>query len=270
MVVVQPLQVPDLPPEGPWAAYVLVVIWLPFLLRILFLLVPFRKAVYRLLPHTKWAFTQLKELPIRGIGLLAFNETIAFIIPPLTVLGLRLLFDPIGWQTWDEISNTGLALLVLGFIIWIFLDFLRIARVRRMMKAIEKRDIERMKKIADAGLKTRKWLRLFARKGKNEPTAAEKSEEIAKSSVKKWGRRILLTRKLSPLGLVASVATSASIELARAGAGKITDVVDERLQKEFDKIAKTNTKTLLWLLFRDLLMGIIPILFLAYLPILLG
>ena len=173
--MVQPLQVPDLPPEGPWAAYVLVVIWLPFLLRILFLLVPFRKAVYRLLPHTKWAFTQLKELPIRGIGLLAFNETIAFIIPPLTVLGLRLLFDPIGWQTWDEISNTGLALLALGFMIWIFLDFLRIARVRRMMKAIEKRDIERMKKIADAGLKTRKWLRLFARKGKNESTVAEKS-----------------------------------------------------------------------------------------------
>jgi hypothetical protein len=58
--------------------------------------------------------------------------------------------------------------------------------------------------------------------------------------------------------------------LARAGAGKITDAVDERLQKEFDKIAKTNTKTLLWLLFRDLLMGIIPILFLAYLPVLLG
>jgi transposase len=180
------------------------------------------------------------------------------------------LFDPIGWQTWDEISNTGLALLALGFMIWIFLDFLRIARVRRMMKAIEKRDIERMKKIADAGLKTRKWLRLFARKGENESTVAEKSEEIAKNSVQKWGRRILLTRKLSPLGLVASVATSASIELARAGAGKITDAVDERLQKEFDKIAKTNTKTLLWLLFRDLLMGIIPILFLAYLPVLLG
>ena len=270
MVVVQPLQLPEVPPEGPWAAYVLVVIWLPLVLRVLLLLVPFRKAVYRLLPHTKWAFTQLRDLPIRGIGLLAFNETIAFVIPPLIVLGLRMLFDPIGWQNWDEISNTGMALLALGFLIWIFLDFLRIARVRRMMKAIEKRDIERMKKIADAGLKTRRWLRLFARKGKNEHTVAEKTEEIAKSSAKKWGRRILLTRKLTPLGLVASVATSASLELARAGVGKITDAVDEKLQDEFDKIAKTNTKTLLWLLFRDLMMGIIPILFLAYLPMLLG
>lgn len=268
--VVQPLQLPEFPPEGPWAAYVLIVIWLPLLLRIMFLLVPFRKAVYRLLPHTKWAFMQLKELPIRGIGLLAFNETIAFLIPPIIVLGLRFLFDPIGWQSWGDVSNTGMALLILGFIIWISLDFLRIARVRRMMKAIEKRDIERMQKIASAGLKTRKWLRMFARKDKKETISTDVGEEIVKSSARKWGKRILLTRKLSPLSLVASVATSASMELVRAGAGKLTDAVDDRLQKEFDNIAKTSTKNLLWLLLRDMLMGVIPILFLAYLPVLLG
>jgi predicted exporter len=64
------------------------------------------------------------------------------------------------------------------------------------------------------------------------------------------------------------VATSASVELARAGAGKISDAVDNKLQKEFDNIAKTNTKTLILLLARDLLMGVIPILILAYLPVL--
>ena len=266
--MVQPLQLPEIPPEGPWAAYVLVIIWLPLLFRILFLLVPFRKAVYRLLPHTKWAFTQLRELPVRGIGLLAFNETIAFIIPPLVVFGIRTMADPIGWQTWGEVSNTGFATLTLLFIVWVGLDFLRIARVRRMMKAIEKRDIDRIQKLANAGLKTRKWIRRFSRKDDKPASVSEKSSEIAKSSAKKWGRRILFTRKLSPLGLVASVATSASVELARAGAGKISDAVDNKLQKEFDNIAKTNTKTLILLLARDLLMGVIPILILAYLPVL--
>ena len=266
--MVQPLQLPEIPPEGPWAAYVLVIIWLPLLFRILFLLVPFRKAVYRLLPHTKWAFTQLRELPVRGIGLLAFNETIAFIIPPLVVFGIRTMADPIGWQTWGEVSNTGFATLTLLFIVWVGLDFLRIARVRRMMKAIEKRDIDRIQKLANAGLKTRKWLRRFSRKDDKPASVSEKSSEIAKSSAKKWGRRILFTRKLSPLGIVASVATSASVELARAGAGKISDAVDNKLQKEFDNIAKTNTKTLILLLARDLLMGVIPILILAYLPVL--
>ena len=119
-------------------------------------------------------------------------------------------------------------------------------------------------------MKTRKWLRKFARKDEPESTTAEKSETIAKSSVKKWGTRLLLTRKLSPLALVGSVAASASIELVRIGAGKITDAVDERLQTEFDNIAKTNSKTLILLLIRDLLMGILPIVFLFFLPVLLG
>jgi hypothetical protein len=268
--VVQPLQLPEVPPEGPWAAYVLVVIWLPLLFRILFLLFPFRKAVSQLLPHSKWALTQLRELPIRGIGLLAFNETIAFLIPPLVVFGIRVISDPLGWQFWGDVSNTGLILLAIGFLFWIALDFLRIARVRRMMKAIQKRDINKMQKIANAGLKTRKWLRKFARKDEDKSTNTEKGGKIAKSSVKKWGARVLFTRKLSPLSLVGSVAASATIELARAGAGKITDAVDERLQTEFDNIAKTNSKTLLMLLIRDLLMGILPIVFLFVLPVLLG
>ena len=41
------------------------------------------------------------------------------------------------------------------------------------------------------------------------------------------------------------------------------------LQKEFDNIAQTNTKTLLVLLIRDLLMGVLPILALATLPMVL-
>jgi hypothetical protein len=42
------------------------------------------------------------------------------------------------------------------------------------------------------------------------------------------------------------------------------------LQTEFDNIAKTNSKTLILLLIRDLLMGILPIVFLFFLPVLLG
>ena len=70
----QPIGLPEFPPEGPWAAYVLVVIWLPLLLRILLLLFPFRRALVRLAPHTKWALKQLRDLPIKGIGLLALND----------------------------------------------------------------------------------------------------------------------------------------------------------------------------------------------------
>ena len=61
-------------PDGPWSAYVLFIIWMPLLLRILFLVLPFRKAIKKLAPHTGWALKQLRELPVRGFGILAVNE----------------------------------------------------------------------------------------------------------------------------------------------------------------------------------------------------
>ena len=266
--MVEPLQLPEIPPDGPWSAYVLVIIWLPLLFRIMFLLFPFRRALARLVPHTKWALKALRELPIRGIGLLVANEVIAFTIPPLVVLTLRFFFDPIGWRTWSEVPSTGLALLALLVVVWLILDFLRIARVRRMLKAIEKHDIEKMQKLADAGMKTRKWLRRFS--GQDKKKKAESADDpgtaIATSSAKRWGRRILLTRRITPAGLLGSVALSASVQLAKTGAGKLSDAVDNRLQKEFDNLAQTNTRTLLVLLVRDLLMGVLPILALAALP----
>ena len=186
----------------------------------------------------------------------------------MVVLAIRLFSDPIGWQTWSETSSTGFAALALLVVIWLILDFLRIARVRRMLTAIEKHDIEKMQKLADVGMKTRKWLRRFSGQDKKKGAAesADAGSAIASSSAKRWGRRILLTRRITPAGLLGSVALSASVQLAKTGAGKISDAVDSRLQQEFDNIAQTNTKTLLMLLIRELLMGILPILALALLP----
>ena len=78
-----------------------------------------------------------------------------------------------------------------------------------------------------------------------------------------------MARKLTPAGLVSSIALGAAVEVARVGAGKITDRVDKKLQEEFNKVSKVNTKTLMVLLLRDLAMGLIPILILAYVPVIL-
>ena len=45
-------------------------------------------------------------------------------------------------------------------------------------------------------------------------------------------------RKLSPAGLLTSVAVGAAIEAARAGAGKVSDIIDEKMQEEFDKVVR--------------------------------
>ena len=269
-----PIQLPEIPPEGPWAAYVLVVIWLPLLLRIMFLVIPFRTAIKKLAPHSGWAFKQLKELPVRGFGLLVANEIFAFMIPPILVLVIRLSKNPVGWQSWSEVSNVGGTVLFASLLLWIFFDALRIMRVRRMMKAVENHDIEKLRKVAEASLGIRRLLRNFSRKDTDEidagqQTASQTGEKIAKKSLKVWGARALMARKLTPTGLLSSIALGAAVEVARVGAGKLSDRVDIKMQEKFDKISKVNTKTLMVLLVRDLLMGLIPLLILAYIPIIL-
>ena len=267
-----PLQLPEIPPTGPWDGYVLVVIWLPLLLRILFLAVPFRKAIGKLAPHSGWAIKQLQTLPVRGFGVLALNEILAFCIPPLLVLLIRSVSDPIGWATWGEVSEVGMGLLILSLFVWIFLDMLRIARVRRMLKAIERQDITKLRKVADVGIKARSWLQKFSII-KPKPSSLDATEDestgerVAKRSLQIWGARVLMARKLTPQGLLGSLAFGAAIEVAKTGAGKLTEAVDAKMQEEFDKLAEINTRTLLFLLVRDLAMGLFPIFILAGLPI---
>ena len=268
-----PIQFPSIPPAGPWDGYVLVVIWLPLILRMLFLAIPFRKAIAQLAPHSGWALKQIRELPVKGFGILAINEMLAFSIPPLLVYLVRLTSDPLGWQKWSEVSNTGSAMLLLFLFMWIFFDLLRISRVRRMMKAVEKRDISKLRKVADAGIGLRRWLNKFSGKDKktdeeNSNSLKETSKSVAKSSLAVWSARVFAVRKLSPQGLLSGLAIGAAVEVAKAGAGKITDKVDKKMQEEFDKIARVNTLTLLKLLLRDLSMGILPLFILAYLPVL--
>ena len=271
-IVSDPLQVPTFPPDGPWELYVLVLIWLPFLFRFVLLTKPLYKVIKKFAPHGGWAIKQLRELPIKGLSVLVFNESLAFILPPVTVVLFRLNFDPIGWGNWDDAGFVGALLLLIFFLIWIVFDILRIYRVRRMLIAVERYDVDKLRKIADVGIKARKFFRRFSRKETaegDETSGTDAVSRVGKKSLSLWGLRVLKMRKLNPGGLLASVAVGATIEAARAGAGKVSDMIDEKMQEEFDKIARVNTKTMLGLLARDFAMGLLPLLPLGLLPILL-
>lgn len=259
-----PISFPSFPPAGPWETYILFIIWIPLLLRFLLLTKPFLAFVNKFAPHRKWAFQKLKELPIRGFGLLIANEIFAFVIPPLLVFFLRLFLNPLGWQEWSEVTFLGYLLLIIGLTLWVIADIYRVLRIRRMIKAVLKHDINKLRKVADAGLGVRKWLRRVSGKdtkeGEQSPTTS-----IAKRSGKVWLGRIIAARKITPAGLLSSIAMGAAIEVGKAGAGKISDSIDSKLQKEFEQIANTKTSTLLLLFLRDLAMGILPIVYLVIL-----
>ena len=205
--------------------------------------------------------------------MLAANEILAILFPPLIVLLVRLLFDPIGWQNWSDVPNLGGAILLLLLFFWIFFDIFRIGKIRRMLKAVEKHDVNKLRKVADTGLSVRSWLQRFANKGDNNPPSddtalvKETGGRALKTGMLIWGSKIIKARKLTPAGLLSSVAVGAAIEVARSGAGKISDMVDNKMQEEFDKVAEVNTRSLLILFARDLLMGVAPLVVLGLMPV---
>ena len=185
-----PIQIPEIHHAGPWDAYVLFILWLPFVFRLVILAKPMRQVINKLSPHAGWALKQLRTLPVKGMGLLVFNEIFAFMIPPMLVLGLRLFIDPIGWQSWSEVTNLGGTLLLMALFFWIVMDFYRVARVRRMLTAVLRQDVSKLRKVADTGLKARAWLRKISGRQKNKPVTKKEVNdtgmEVAKSSLKVW------------------------------------------------------------------------------------
>jgi hypothetical protein len=263
--VTQPLDFAQFPPNDVWDAYIWF-LFVPMIMRLILLLKPFLSVTKQLSPHGGWIFKRLKELPVRGFTLLALNEILAFFLPMLLVIIFRVIIDPLGWGSWDETNYFGLTWIILFAGIWIFFDFWRIIRVRRMLMAIEKQNIDRLKKVADAGLKARGLLRRFAKKEEPEKQDGV-TKSVAKNSFKTWALMALKARKFTPAGLVSAVATGAAIEVARRGAGKVSDYIDEKMQEEFEKLTIANSKTLLWLFLRDLAMGIAPLVILWLIPL---
>ena len=174
-------------------------------MRIFFLIIPFRSAIKKLAPHSGWAIKQLRTLPVKGFTILAINETLAFLVPALIIFTLRLLADPVGWQTWDQVSTLGFLLLILTAIGWLILDFFRIIRVRRMLKAVSRYDLDKLRKAADAGLGARSWLRKFSVVRKDTEPVIRRSVELVWNALRKtfaqgvgFSKRLSNARKLTP------------------------------------------------------------------------
>ena len=264
----QPLGIAEIPPNDVWDLYIWF-LFIPGILRFFLLTRPFIRVSKQLSPHGGWIWKRLKELPVKGYTLLAFNEILAFSLPIILALSVRIFVDPLGWSSWNETNWLGFfVLFVLGFL-WIFFDTMRIIKVRTMLKTIEKQNIERLRKIADKGFKLREVLRKFARRDKPEQEEEPVTKAVAKTSLFTWGAMALKARKLTPAGLLGSVATGAAIELSRRGAGVVSDKIDEKMQKEFDKISGSTSKTVLQSFTRDLIMALAPLIALWLIPTLL-
>ena len=267
--MVEPFGLVEIPPSNVWELYILFLL-IPGFLRVILLAKPFLSVTRQLAPHGGWVIKRLKELPVKGYTLLALNELLSFSLPILVVLLFRLWTDPLGWSSWSDTNLFGLFLLICLAILWLIVDMYRILRVRRMLKTIEKQNIDRLKTIADTGFKVRGWLRKFSRRDKDEADEEEPvTKAVAKNSLKTWGLLALKARKLTPAGLVGAVATGAAIELTRRGAGVVSDKIDDKMEEEFNKSSVATSNTVLQMFVRDFILGMLPLVALWLIPIIL-
>ena len=79
----------------------------------------------------------------------------------------------------------------------------------------------------------------------------------------------MFLRRFTPAGLATVVETGAAVEVARLGAGNVTDMIDEKMQQEFDTLAVSSTDKLIVLLLRDFVMGLAPLVALWLIPVVL-
>jgi hypothetical protein len=248
------LSFPDFPPAGPWQAYVWYIVFLPFLFRVILVTRPLYRVIRTLAPHGGWALRQVRDLPIKGIPLLIINEVISFVLPPLLALTVRLVVDPFGWQDWSEVHAVGLALLLIAFLSWIYLDLQRVFRVRRILQGFLNHDIDKLRRRAGLALGLRDWLKRFG----SDPGTQGKSPVAAAlrgANVGRFFKRPILG---ALLGL--------GVKAARHGAAVLVDRVDKVITERFEQAISEYNQNLRMILLRDALMSASPLLVLTLLP----
>ena len=154
---------PSLPPASPWDAYILMLA-VPFILRLVFVAPPLIDLINTYAPpgertkHVRWFLSKIKSLPVKGFWLILVNETMSFILPAIVAIGARYWLGPIGWPTWDDTPDLGVALLLLAGALWLFSDFSKVMRSRRDIQSIAKYNLSTAKMVVQGAPSiTRVW-----------------------------------------------------------------------------------------------------------------
>ena len=159
------LQLPSIPPDSPWEAYLLLLI-IPFLLRLLLIAPPLIDLVNTYAPpgnrtgHIKWFLTKFKKLPMEGFWKIVLNEVLSFILPAIVALTARLIIDgDIGWRSWEETPESGKILLLLAGAIWLIVDFGKVTRSRKNIQTIAKYNLTTAKIFVEGTVVSREFLK---------------------------------------------------------------------------------------------------------------
>ena len=250
--------IPSLPPASPYEGY-LYMLLIPLILRLILVLPPLIDLISKFSPDRKILWQAINSLKIKGLWVIVLNEVLAVFLPFILALYARTLFDPIGWEGWNETPTEAIYALLIAGGLWLFGDFLRVTRTRRLIRSISERNRVVVKLTAQGLSHARGVLGFIGGlrlSGKKQEVVDENQNDESDS------KKSILGTLLGAGG----IAGEKGLEAADAALGVVRDKATDLSNKMDDQIQKgirQQSKVALKLLIRDLLMSVGPIVILV-------
>lgn len=248
--------IPSFPPASPYEGYLYMLV-IPLLLRLILVLPPLIDLISKFSPDRKILFQAINSLKIKGLWVIVFNEVLAIFLPFILALYARTLFDPIGWEGWTETPKEAIYALLIAGGFWLFGDFLRVTRTRRLIRSVSERNRVVVKLTAQGLSHARGALGFIGGlrlKGKKQEDEGLEHNQVDDTESKKSILGTLLG--------AGGVAGEKGLEVADAALGVVRDKATDLSNKMDDQIQKgirQQSKVALKLMIRDILMSVGPI-----------
>lgn len=248
------LYYPSVPPASPYDAYLLILI-IPFMFRMVMIVPPLVDLIQKFGGDAKWYWSRIRELRIKGLGLLLLNEALALFLPFILAFYARTVFDPLGWPDWDAVPTAGVWVLIVVAALWLWADLLRVARTRRLLRSVSERNRYIAKATVQMAASTRgmvDWLRMFSPLDRHSDVKAAEDvlEGRAEPAPESTAQKVI--RQVKDQALIAAEAIA---EVVRDKAEKVNENIDAKI----DQGVRSHAKTSLNLLLRDIAMSLAPI-----------
>ena len=256
--------VPAFPPASPYEAYLYLLV-IPLLLRLILVLPPLIDLVQKFSPDKKVIWQAVRSLKIRGLWVIVLNELLAIFLPFILALYARTLFDPLGWPDWEVTPMKGVYALIITAGLWLFGDFLRVARTRRLIRNVSESNRIVVRAAAQGMIHARGtlgFLERFSLRGLLRKQLSEESPEGEAEADREPAKKSMLG---SLLGIGVEVGEK-GLEVADAAVGVVRDKAAQMsgsMDKKVEESIRHQSKIALTLMVRDLILSLMPIVILV-------
>ena len=260
----QAIYVPSIPPASAFEAYLLLLA-IPFIFRLVMVVPPLLDIISKFGGDAKWFWGRIRQIRIKGLSVLIFNEFVALILPVLLAIFARSLFHPVGWPDWESTPTGGVIALFSFAGLWLWADLLRVARTRRLLRAVSEQNrfiAKAAVQVAAGARGALDYLRLLSPLDMHSDIQA--ADDIMEGRVDPQDEPKEET-KFSRVGRMikdrAVLAAEAVSEVIRGKAEEASEKLDARI----DESVQSHAGTSIFLLMRDILMSLAPLVVLVVL-----